>query len=208
MNTNNPSEANSSGERAITPTIEHYNYFKNSKPQKRKKKGSRLIRLEEIEDCLNAFPEENPLIHDSPMGEFKVPIWAIKDSDGRETLVDSAPHTKMFRTGINKRILYKLPNAAHTLLHWIILNQNGRGYVFLNEEKIRKEMSGLKHYSTFNTKALQSLIDAGVIAEYYKPYYHLNPRIFHFGSRVKSYPRFITMRVSPLINEESEEEIF
>lgn len=208
MNTNNPSEANSLGEKTITPTIEQYNYFKNSKPQKRKMKGSRLIRLEEIEDCLNTFPQENPLIHDSLMGEFKVPIWAIRDEQGREKLVDSAPHTKVFRAGINKRILYKLPNAAHALLNWIILNQDSNGFVFLNEEKIRNEMAGLKHYSTFNTTAVETLIDAGIIAEYHKPYYHLNPRFFHFGSRVKSYPRFIKMRANLLINEESEEEIF
>src|SRR5205814_1928374 len=117
------------------------------------------------------------------MGEFKVPIWAIKDEYGKVKLIDSAPCSKVYRTGLNNKILYKLPNAAHALFNWIVSNQDRKGYVFLNEEKIKKKMVELKHYNTFNKKALDSLINAGIIAEYHKPYYFVNPRFTHFGSR-------------------------
>ncbi len=208
MKTINPSEVKAAGDKNTIPTVELYNQYKNSKLNKRQKKGSRLKRIKEIEDCLDHFPEENPLVKDSPMGKLEVPYWAKKDENGRVSPIESAQYSKVYRMAINKRVLYKLPNAAHALFNWIILNQNGRGYVFLNEPKIRKEMAGLKHYNTFYKSALESLITAGIIVEYHKPYYLINPRLTHFGSRVKSYPRFSTTKDASLCDQEIDEEAF
>jgi len=123
-------------------------------------------------------------------GNFEVKCRAYNDKEGNivgygeETLF-----TRVYKNKKNLSTISSLTPKGKALFLWIIYSISFyRGFVFLNEKRIKGMAKGLSQNSFKD--AIDELGKEQIISVYIHPYYWVNPRFFFLGNRAYAFENY------------------